>query len=129
MSPRSRALTFDDVVRLTQRLPGVETSTSYGTPALKVKGKLFARLWEDGVVLVLKVPFAVREHLLRSDPASFFLTPHYRDYPYVLVRLTEIGARELGPLLVEAWRQVAPRRAVAAFDATQEPAPSARTRA
>ena len=35
---------FDDVVRLCANLPSVTVSTSYGTPALKVKGKSFCRL-------------------------------------------------------------------------------------
>ena len=36
---------FDDVVRLCANLPSVTVSTSYGTPALKVKDKSFCRLW------------------------------------------------------------------------------------
>lgn len=108
---RNRAgLDFDDVVRLTQRLPGSEVGTSYGTPALKVKGKLFARLWEDGKTLVLKLPFVVRDHLIATEPAVFFLTDHYRNYPYVLVRLPVVRAAQLTPLLEESWRQVAPTR-------------------
>ena len=36
--------TFDDVVRLCVDLPEVTVPTSYGTPALKVRGKGFRRL-------------------------------------------------------------------------------------
>ncbi len=36
--------TFDDVRALARKLPGVEDSTSYGTAALKVRGKLMVRL-------------------------------------------------------------------------------------
>ncbi|MGQ3237636.1 MAG: MmcQ/YjbR family DNA-binding protein, partial [Shinella sp.] len=38
--------------RLAEDLPGVETGTSYGTPALKVAGKLFLRI-KDAQTLVL----------------------------------------------------------------------------
>jgi hypothetical protein len=116
MTSRSKQLTFADVVRLTSLLPGTEESTSYGTPALKVKGKLMARLWEDGHTLVLRLPFVVRNHLLATAPSAFFLTEHYTNYPYVLVRLTVVRATALQPLLIEAWRQVAPKRMVAAYD-------------
>lgn len=90
-------------------MPGAELSTSYGTPALKVRGKLFARLWEDGTTLVLRAPDLVRDHLLQTDPVTFFVTDHYRGYPYVLVRLPEISADRMEPLLEEAWRDIAPK--------------------
>ena len=57
------------VVSLAQaELPEVEISTSYGTPALKVRKKLFARLREDERQLVLFVDFMEREALIQSPP-------------------------------------------------------------
>ena len=35
---------FDDVEAIALKWPGVETGTSYGTPALKVRKKLLARI-------------------------------------------------------------------------------------
>ncbi len=110
-------LTFDDVCALAASLPGVETGTSYGTPALKVRGKLFARMWEDGATLVLKVPDVVRDHLLATSPGAYFVTDHYRGYPAVLVRLGVVESAALAPLIEEAWRQVAPPRLLRAYDA------------
>jgi hypothetical protein len=115
--PGPLPLTFADVAALAARLPGVEQGTSYGTPALKVRDKSFARMWEDGTTLVLKVPFAVRDHLLATAPGTFFVTPHYHGYPAVLVRLAAADAAQLEPLVEEAWRQVAPRRLVRERDA------------
>jgi hypothetical protein len=109
-------MTFADVCALAAALPGAEAGTSYGTPALQVKGKTFARLWEDGATLVLKVPLAVQEHLLATAPDAFFLTDHYRGYPAVLVRLAVIKAAALVPVLEEAWRQVVPKRVLQAYD-------------
>jgi hypothetical protein len=116
-------LTFADVTALAAALPGVEVGTSYGTPALKVRDRAFARLREDGATLVLKVPFAVRDHLLATAPATFFLTDHYRDWPAVLVRLAAADAPGLAPLLEEAWRQVAPKRMLRAHEARGGGAP------
>ena len=112
-------MTFDDVRAIAHRLPGVEDGTSYGTPALKAGGRLVARLWEDGTTLVLRLPIVVREHLVHAEPAVYFLTDHYRDHPYVLVRLPVADAAALAPLVEEAWRQVAPKRAVAAHAAAR----------
>lgn len=59
-------VTYDIVRDLARRLPGVEEGTSYGTAALKVKGKLLVRLKEDGETIVLRTDPIEREHLLRT---------------------------------------------------------------
>jgi hypothetical protein len=106
---------WEEAVQLGLRLPGVEVSTSYGTPALKVGGKLMARLWEDGQTLVLvRIGFDQRELLMDVEPEVFFLTPHYQDYPSVLVRLPKAEPAMIEGLLEQIWREVAPRRLVKA---------------
>ena len=94
-------------------LPGVQVSPSYGTPALKVKGALFARLKEDGETLVLKVDRMSRDLMLSAQPDLFFLTDHYRDYPYILLRLPRVTEAAMRDLLEDAWALAAPRRLVA----------------
>lgn len=116
-STGSAALRFEDVCALAAAFPGVEVGSSYGTPALKAGGKVFARLREDGTTLVLKVPFTVRDHLLANMPATYYVTDHYRGYPAVLARLTHTDATGLAPILEEAWRHVAPKRLLRDFEA------------
>jgi len=98
-------------------LPNTELSTSYGTPAFKVKGKLMARLWPDFEVMVLLVDFVTVDMLLKSNPAVYFVTDHYKGYPAVLVRLAEADLTETSELLEQSWREHAPARVVAAYDA------------
>jgi len=43
----SEPVTYETVRQIALTLPGAEEGTSYGTPACKVKGKLFARLHQD----------------------------------------------------------------------------------
>jgi hypothetical protein len=114
---RAAVVSYDTVRDLARRLPGVEEGTSYGTAALKVKGKLLVRLKEDGDTIVLRTDFIEREHLLRTTPETFYITDHYRDYPAVLVRLPRVRRAQLAELLEDAWRRVAPTKLVAAFDA------------
>ena len=110
--------TWDDVVAIGSRFPGVETATSYGTPSLKVRGKFMCRLRTDPDALVVRVlDLGDREALLQSNPAVFFSTPHYDGYPYVLVRLEAVNSEELAELLEDAWRIRAPKRLVADYDA------------
>lgn len=98
-------------------LPEVERSASYGTPALKVKGKLFARLREDGESVAVFVDFMEREALTQANPDAYVVTDHYREYPMVLVVLAAVPDDELREILVESWRRRAPKRLVTAFDA------------
>ena len=105
-------------VALAKRLPGVEESTSYGTPSIKVKGKILSRLRTEAEgALALRCDFIDREILLQSDPEAFFLTDHYRNYPMVLVRLDKVRSDALPDLIERAWRLVAPSKLVAQFDA------------
>jgi phosphoribosylglycinamide formyltransferase-1 len=108
-----RTVTFDDVRAAAHTLPGVEDSISYGTPALKVRGKLFARLHQDGDCFVLRANVLDRQILMQIDPVAFFITDHYRAYPWVLVRFAAIQRRALPELLERAWRMVAPKTFVA----------------
>lgn len=98
-------------------LPGVEEGPCYGTPGWRVARKFLARLREDGDSLAVRIGFEERDLLLAADPKTFFVTDHYAGSPAVLVRLSSIGEEALRRVLEQAWRQRAPKRLVAAFDA------------
>lgn len=113
--------TWDDVVGLGTRFPGVGTSTWFGTPSLKVRGKSMCRLRTDPDALVLRVSdLGEREALLQGQPEAFFSTPHYDGHPYVLVRLEAVDPIELAELVEEAWRIRAPKKLVAEYDSATE---------
>lgn len=101
------------VRRLILDLPGIEEGTSYGMPSFKLAGKFFARLRDDDTVLVVHLrSFEDRDGLLENEPAAFFTTDHYRNYPTVLIRLARVSKRVLNEVLMDAWRRGAPRRLV-----------------
>ena len=98
-----RKLSLATIRRVATAIPGVEEGTSYGTPAFKLnKKKLLARLHQDGKSLVLKVGDATRDHLLQADPDTFFVTDHYRGYPYVLAHLDRLSAGDVAKLIERA---------------------------
>ncbi len=111
-------MTFDDVRKFALAWPEVEDGTSYGTPALKVRKKLLARLKEDHDSLVMPgVPQDEREMLVESRPKLFYFTDHYRDYPIVLIRLSKAARADVEPLLLQQWRALASKAAVKEYDA------------
>jgi len=103
-------VTFDTVRKIAQTLPGAEESTSYGTPAFKVKGKLFARQHQDGESLVIGVDFDERAVMMSAAPEKFYITDHYLNYPWMLVRMSKVNADELRDLLSGSWRRVAGKK-------------------
>ena len=109
--------TWDDVIAICEgELYDVERSTSYGTPALKVRKKLFARLKEDEEHLVVFIDFMEREALTQESPDTYVVTDHYRDYPMMLIVLEKVPRDELRELLIESWRRRAPKKLLAEFD-------------
>jgi hypothetical protein len=114
--------TWRTVCKLGAELPEVEEGRWYGTQALKVAGKGFARLREDGAVVVF-VDVLEREALMQSDPETFYITPHYEDYPMVLINVKRVDPAELRELLIESWRYKAPKRLLKAFDEAWETPP------
>ncbi len=96
---------FERICRVALKLPGVEISTSYGTPALKANGKLMGRLRTEAEgALALKCDFFDREILLQADPQAFFLIDHYLNYPMILVRLDKVRPDAVPDLLQRAWK-------------------------
>jgi hypothetical protein len=96
-------VTYDTVREIALALPNVEEGTSYGTPALKVRGKLFVRLKEDGETIVLKTTYEEREELMVHDPETYFITDHYLNYPYILVSLERVSEDALRELIVTSY--------------------------
>lgn len=109
MKQAARTTGWKRVLAAASALPQAEESTSYGTPALKVRGKLFARLKEDGATLVVRVGDE-REALVKAAPQTFFVTPHYENYPWMLVDLTVVKSDVLRDVLASAWLLQAPKR-------------------
>lgn len=103
-----KQVTFDMVREIGLTLPDVEEGTTYGSPALKVHGRMFACLAvhrsAEPDSLALRLPFDRRDGLIAADPKTYYLTPHYVDYPTVLVRLARVHPDALRDLLLMAWR-------------------------
>jgi hypothetical protein len=99
---------FDVVRAFGLALPDVEESTTYGTPSLKVRGKMFACIAShksaEPNTLVVRVPFDQRDELIAADPVTYYLTDHYVGYASVLVRLARVDPDALRDLLLTAWR-------------------------
>jgi hypothetical protein len=106
--------TWKTVQELAGALPSTTEERWYGTPAFKVGGKGFVRQ-KDGMDGVVALPSEEKDALLASEPAKYFITPHYEgDGAWFLVRLAKVSKAELRELLTDAWRSQAPPKVLAA---------------
>jgi|SRR5208283_4960414 len=103
-------ITFDTVRDIALMLPGVQESTAFGFPALKVDGKLLACVpanrSAEPASLVVRMDFDDRAELLDADPAVYYVTDHYVAYSAVLVRLSRVNPDALRDLLGMAYKFV-----------------------
>jgi hypothetical protein len=103
-------VTFDMVRRIGLTLPGVEEGSMYGSPALKLHGRLLACLAinksAEPDTLAVRTGFDERAAQLAEEPAIFHVTDHYLNHPVVLVRMSKITVDQLKDLLRSAWRFV-----------------------
>jgi hypothetical protein len=97
-------ITPEQVRALACALPGVVEGPSYGTHGFRVGKQLFARLHQDGESLVIWMDPAER-----ADPETYYITDHYLNYPWLLVRLSHVSLADLRELLADAWRNRGPR--------------------
>jgi hypothetical protein len=107
------SVTFDAVRKFALTLDGVEEGTSYGTAALKVRGALFVRLKEDGETLVVRRGFEERAEMIAADPDTYFVTDHYLNYQWILVRLARLHPDAMRDLLRSACRLAAAEKKTA----------------
>ena len=112
-----------DVRRIALSLPDTQEDPTRFAFSVKNKDKLkgFAWVWlerihpkkarvpQPKVVAIRTASLDDKEFLLSLDSDKFFTEPHYNGYPAILVRLAAVTARELRPLITEAWRSQAPK--------------------
>jgi len=122
---RRPTMTFRTVRAIGLKLPGVEESTMYGQPALKLAGRMIAciashKSAEPGT-LAVRTDFDQRDMLIEEDPDTYYLKDHYKAFPVVLVRLSHVNADAMSDLLTAEHRFVS-------AGAKKKPRPRARPR-
>ena len=107
-------MTSDNLARVRDialELSDVEEGTTFGFPAFKVHGKLLAWFPKKKEVesgsLGVRMSILERDHRVAHDPAVFYVTPHYQDYPCVLARVHRMSDAALRELLESGYEFVA----------------------
>jgi hypothetical protein len=106
--PRRSAFTLVEAIGRT--LPDVEVTTSWGQPALKVRGTMFVCIAShksaEPDTVVVRMSIDDRDALIAEDPDTYYLKEHYARYPCVLVRLSRVHPDALRDLVTGSYRYV-----------------------
>ena len=97
------AIAWETIREIGLRLPNTELGTAWGTPVLRVKGRIFAGIpihkSAEPHSLMVHVDVADRDVLIEEQPQIYYTAAHYENYPCVLVRLSRIRRDALADLL------------------------------
>lgn len=107
---------FDDVFAIASAFPGVVRSITHGTPSIKLGTKFLLREREPGILALQRPSIDERDMLIEADPELFFVTDHYRDYPYVLIRMDRLTPDHFRALFETIWREKATKSQISAYD-------------
>ena len=105
---------WEDVVAVARELPEIEETTSYGRPALKVRGKFVAAMRSNPDALVVRCDLDEKPLLLESRPDILFETAHYQGWGYMLVRL-DAPLDDIREFLTDSWLLAAPKKLAASI--------------
>ncbi len=106
---------LDNIRAIMAQLPGTEEYLCFETPAFRVKKKLLLRLQPDGDTLAVRSPD--RDWWIQHHPDIFFVTPHFYNYPTVLLSLNKISKYLLQSVLTDGWKSIAPKTLLKQYQA------------
>lgn len=84
-------------------LPDTEPGTSYGKPAVKLNGKGFVTRSSEADSFHVMSPHDEKAVLIETDPDTFWQTPHYANWPGLLVRFASTDPERVRVVISRAW--------------------------
>lgn len=102
---------FNDLIIWGREYPDVMESSSYGTPALKLKNTPLVRLREDNATVAMVAADQDIEALPRIAPDTFSVPQHYVGYGMLVIDLQKVQKQELEGLFRNAVKLVSSKQA------------------
>jgi hypothetical protein len=111
----------DELRQVMRSLLEAEERETWGHPTFRVRDKMFATMSDDGRQATVKATKEEQAALVAAAPETFGVPAYVGRHGWVSIQLATVDPTELHELVVEAWRQTAPKRLVTAYDAGPGP--------
>jgi hypothetical protein len=93
-------LTRAEARKIALATEGASEGPYFGKPAVFVAEKFLTRVHTKEEAMVLAVgSMEMRDVMLEAEPKLFYITDHYKNFPYLLARLSKLDKATLKDLL------------------------------
>src|SRR5690349_6355106 len=93
-------LTRTEARKIALAVEGATEGPYFGKPAVFVAEKFLTRVHTQEEAVVLNIgSMEMRDVMLEAEPKLFYITDHYRSFPYLLARLSKLDKATLKELL------------------------------
>jgi hypothetical protein len=109
-------LTREQAWKIILAVPGAENRLWFRQPSGFLHDRFLAKVHHKEEAVTLQVAsMEMRDMMLEAEPELFYITDHYRNFPFVLIRLKALTTKLLREILAGRARQLAqmppPKRA------------------
>ncbi|MGH3907022.1 MAG: MmcQ/YjbR family DNA-binding protein [Pseudonocardiaceae bacterium] len=109
-------VTTTEIRRVLSALPETEELVTWDSETFRVRNKIFAVIHPSGQKITLKTKRGTQAILVATDPKTYEPAAYTGRFGWVTVQLSSACVHDLHDLIVEAWRQTAPKSLVASYD-------------
>jgi len=89
-------------------IPGTEEVLWFKKPAVFIHGQFLTKVHDKEDAMTLRVSsMEMRDMMLEAEPKLFYITDHYRNFPFVLARLAALDRKTLKAMLIGRAAQLA----------------------
>src|SRR3984957_244030 len=104
----TKGLTRSEARKIALAFEGASEGPYFGKPAVFVAEKFLTRVHHKEEAMVLAVgSMEMRDMMLEAEPKLFYITDHYKKFPYLLARLSKLDKATLKDLLSARVLQIA----------------------
>jgi hypothetical protein len=113
-------VTGEDLRALALGLPEVEEKVTWDVDiTFRVRDKIFAIMGPDGAQASVKATLEAQQALVSSEPETYSVSAYTGRFGWTTVDLARVDSEDLRELVEEAWRRTAPKKLIAAYDASK----------
>jgi hypothetical protein len=101
-------LTKAQAHKLMLAIPGTDERLWFHEPSVFIHDRFLSKTHKKEEAVVLQVgSIEMRDMMLEAEPQLFYITDHYRKFPFVLIQLKALTAKTLKEILVGRAAQLA----------------------